>query len=43
MKKKLKRFPLENSLTLNEIAIIEMGEKQYLKGKGVNWKKVKRG
>lgn len=34
---------IENSLTAKEEKIVAQGEKQYLKGKGINWKKVKRG
>lgn len=34
---------IESSLTAQEEKIIAEGEKQYLKGKGVNWRKIKRG
>ena len=34
---------IENSLTPAEQKIAEKGERQYLKGKGTNWRKVKRG
>lgn len=34
---------LENSLTSEEEKIIASGERQYMKGKGVNWRKVKHG
>ncbi len=34
---------LEDSLSLKEEEIIAEGEKQYLKGKGASWRKVKRG
>jgi len=34
---------IENSLTPEEEKIVAEGERQYLKGKGVNWRKVKRG
>ena len=34
---------IESSLTPGEEKIVAQGEKQYLKGKGVNWKKIKRG
>jgi len=34
---------IENSLTPEEEKIAAEGERQYLKGKGVNWRKVKRG
>ena len=34
---------IENSLTAEEEKIVAQGEKQYLKGKGINWRKVKRG
>jgi len=34
---------IESSLTLGEEKIVAEGERQYLKGKGTNWRKVKRG
>jgi len=34
---------IEGSLTPGEEKIIAEGERQYLKGKGINWRKVKRG
>ncbi len=34
---------MENYLTPEEERIIRAGETQYRKGKGVNWRKVKRG
>ncbi|MDP2922571.1 MAG: hypothetical protein Q8O30_02465 [Candidatus Omnitrophota bacterium] len=34
---------LDDSLTAKEMEEIAEGEKQYLKGKGVNWRAVKRG
>ena len=34
---------IENSLTPEEEKIIAEGERQYLKRKGTNWRKVKRG
>jgi uncharacterized protein YbcI len=34
---------LEDSLSPSEEKIVAEGEKQYLKGEGVNWRKVKRG
>jgi uncharacterized protein YbcI len=34
---------IETSLTPEEEKIIAEGERQYLKGKGVNWRRVKRG
>jgi len=34
---------IENSLTAEEEKIVAQGEKQYPKGKGINWRKVKRG
>jgi hypothetical protein len=34
---------IESSLTSGEEKIIAEGERQYLKGKGTNWRKVKRG
>lgn len=34
---------LENSLTPQEEKIVSVGERQYLKGKGTNWRKIKRG
>ena len=34
---------VESSLTPKEEKIIAEGERQYLKGKGANWRKVKRG
>ncbi len=34
---------IESSLTPEEEKIIAEGERRYLKGKGVNWRKVKRG
>lgn len=34
---------IESSLTPGEEKIVAEGERQYLKGKGVNWRKVKRG
>lgn len=34
---------IESSLTPEEERIIRVGEAQYRKGKGVNWRKVKRG
>ncbi len=34
---------IESSLTPEEEKIIVEGERRYLKGKGVNWRKVKRG
>lgn len=34
---------IENSLTPTEEKIVAQSERQYLKGKGVNWRKVKRG
>jgi len=34
---------IENSLTPGEEKIVAEGERQYLKGKGTNWRKVKRG
>lgn len=33
---------LESSFTAQEETIIAKGEKQYLKGKGVNWRRIKR-
>ncbi len=34
---------IEGSLTPEEEKIVAEGERQYLKGKGTNWRKVKRG
>jgi len=34
---------VEGSLGPHEEKIVSAGEKQYLKGKGTNWRKVKRG
>lgn len=34
---------IERSLTPGEEKLVARGEKQYLKGKGVNWRKAKRG
>lgn len=34
---------IESSLTPAEEKIAAEGERQYLKGKGVNWRKIKRG
>jgi hypothetical protein len=34
---------IESSLTPEEEKIVVQGERQYLKKKGVNWRKVKRG
>jgi hypothetical protein len=34
---------LESSLTAEEEKIVAAGERQYLKGKGINWRRVKRG
>ena len=34
---------IEGSLTAEEGKIVVEGERQYLKGKGINWRKVKRG
>lgn len=34
---------IESSFTPEEEKIIAEGERQYLKGKGVNWRKVRRG
>ena len=34
---------IESSLTPGEEKIVVDGERQYLKGKGINWRKVKRG
>jgi predicted DNA-binding protein len=34
---------LEDSLTAKELKEITEGEKEHLKGKGVNWRTVKRG
>lgn len=34
---------IESSLTPGEKKIIAEGERQYLKGRGINWRKVKRG
>lgn len=34
---------IEDSLTLKEEEIVVKGERQYLKGKGISWRKVKRG
>lgn len=34
---------VEGSFTPQEKKIIAEGEKQYLKGKGVNWRRIKRG
>jgi hypothetical protein len=34
---------IESSLTPSEEKIVVEGERQYLKGKGTNWRKVKRG
>ena len=34
---------IENSLTSDEERIVRLGERQYHKNKGVNWRKVKRG
>jgi len=34
---------IENSLSAGEQKIIAEGERQYLKGKGTNWRRVKRG
>jgi len=34
---------VEGSLTAEEGKIVAEGERQYLKGKGINWRKVRRG
>lgn len=34
---------IENSLTPEEEKIVAQGERQHLKGKGVNWRRIKRG
>ncbi len=34
---------IENSLSPGEEKIVAEGEKQYLKAKGVNWRRIKRG
>ncbi len=34
---------IESSLTPAEEKIVAEGERQYLKGKGANWRKIKRG
>lgn len=34
---------IESSLTPEEEKIVAAGERQYLKGKGINWRRVKRG
>lgn len=34
---------IENSLTPGEEKTVAEGERQYLKGKGVSWRKVRRG
>lgn len=34
---------IESSLTPAEEKIVAEGERQYLKGKGINWRKIKRG
>ena len=34
---------IESSFTPEEEKVIAEGERQYLKGKGVNWRKVRRG
>ena len=34
---------IESSLTQEEEKIVAEGERQYLKGKGTNWRKVRRG
>jgi len=34
---------VEGSLTSEEDKIVAEGERQYLKGKGANWRKVRRG
>ncbi len=34
---------IESSLTAQEENIVAEGERQYLKGKGTNWRKVRRG
>jgi len=34
---------IESALTPAEQKIVAAGERQYLKGKGTNWRKVKRG
>ena len=34
---------IESSLTPGEEKIVAEGERQYLKGKGTNWRKIKRG
>jgi hypothetical protein len=34
---------VESSLSAQEEKIVAQGEKQYLRGKGVNWRKIKRG
>ncbi len=34
---------IESSFTPEEEKVIAAGERQYLKGKGVNWRKVRRG
>jgi len=34
---------IESALTSAEQKIVAEGERQYLKGKGTNWRKVKRG
>jgi predicted DNA-binding protein len=34
---------IESSLTAHEEKIVAAGERQYLKGKGVNWRKIRRG
>ena len=34
---------IESSLTPEEEKVVAEGERQYLKGKGANWRKIKRG
>jgi len=34
---------IESSLTPEEERVVAAGEKQYLKGKGTSWRKIKRG
>lgn len=41
--RELIREQIESTLTAKEERLIAEGERQYLKGKGINWRKVKRG
>jgi len=34
---------IESSLTSEEEKIVAEGERQYIKGKGINWRKIRRG